>query len=119
MCTVGDLSHGDCRLNSDPRSIVPFICKWLIEFMKPLVTFVILLCKSGVRVTLWLQASRMKIEQGQKLETISNTEAMHVTNKRQRVGSSNRLPTLVSLSWEMHMDEGNSSVSIYFKVYED
>lgn len=87
--------------------------------MKPLVTFVILLCKSGVRVTLWLQASRMKIEQGQKLETISNTEAMHVTNKRQRVGSSNRLPTLVSLSWEMHMDEGNSSVSIYFKVYED
>jgi hypothetical protein len=55
--------------------------------------------------------ARMKKEVSQILETISNKEAMHVSNKRQRVGSSYRLPTLISFSSEPDMDEGNSSVS--------
>jgi len=57
----------------------------------------------------------MKREQSQKLEIISNVDAMHVTNKRQRVGSSNRLPSLVTLSRETHTDEANNSVSTYYK----
>jgi len=117
-----------CRPNSEPQSIVSFICKCFDQVhieprsLQYIYSFVILLfplCKSDIHVTLWLQMSRMKKEQSQKLEAISNTEAMRVTNKRQRVSSSNRLPSLVSLSWETHMDEGNSSVSIYFKVYGD
>ena len=55
----------------------------------------------------------MKKEVVQNLETIPKTETMHVSNKRQRVGSGYRLLTLVSFSSEPDMDEGNSLVSVF------
>ena len=58
----------------------------------------------------------MKQKERRILETISNREAMHVFNKRHRVGSSYRLPTLVSFPSEPDMDEGNSLVSTKFEV---
>ena len=57
----------------------------------------------------------MKKDESEILETISNKEAMLVSNKRHRVGSSYRLPIFVSCSSETDMDEGNSSVSEFLE----
>lgn len=64
-------------------------------------------------IIVWLQGPRMKKEVIQNLETISSTKAMRVSNKRQRLGSCYSLPTLVSFSSGLDMDEGNSSVSMF------
>ncbi|KAG0585729.1 hypothetical protein KC19_2G033600 [Ceratodon purpureus] len=56
----------------------------------------------------------MKQKERRILETISNREAMHVFNKRHRVGSSYGLPTLVSFPSEPDMDEGNSLGALVF-----
>ncbi|KAG0614608.1 hypothetical protein M758_6G190000 [Ceratodon purpureus] len=56
----------------------------------------------------------MKTEVIQNLEKVSNTEAMHVSNKRQRVGSSYRPLSSVPFSSTPDMDEGNSSGGLVF-----